>query len=160
MKKYRLLILFIIVPLFTNAVAQENSIALTLGNFDILQNSYNSPEVRIEYKFDKLKYNVIPFSGIMANLDGAFFVFLGLQYDIKLLDFLFLTPSFSPGFYEKGRSKNLNFLLEFRTQVELSIKLENNKRLGINFNHISNGRLSLYNPGVESFAVSYIWCFN
>ena len=79
------------------------------------------------------------------------------NYDINIFDMFYLTPSFSPGIYEKGKSKDLDFFLEFKTQVELSIKTNDNSRIGIGFSHISNGRLSLINPGVESLTFTFIF---
>ena len=133
------------------------AISISVANFNVLKTDQNSLEGRIEYRHRKVNYDAIPFIGMMANSDGAVHVFGGLMYDIKIGENFFITPSFAPGIYHKGNSKNLDFLLEFRTQVEITIRLKNNARFGVNFNHISNGRLSLYNPGVESLALTYIF---
>jgi len=92
----------------------------------------------------------------MANTDGAVYIFSGFYIDIPITSFLYISPSFAPGLYHKGNSKNLNFALEFRSQIEIGIRLENNIRVGISFSHISNASLGKINPGVESIALTYL----
>ncbi|MGB5847273.1 MAG: acyloxyacyl hydrolase [Ignavibacteriaceae bacterium] len=92
----------------------------------------------------------------MVNTEGAIHIYLGLYYDVPLTDFLFLTPSFAPGLYAKNSSKDLNFALEFQSQIEISFKFVNGARVGVSFNHISNATLGEENPGVESLALTYI----
>jgi hypothetical protein len=92
----------------------------------------------------------------MANTDGAVYLFSGFYIDIPLASFLYITPSFAPGLYHKCNSKNLDFELEFRSQIEMAIRLENNIRVGVSFSHISNASLGKINPGVESLALTYV----
>ena len=133
----------------------KNYITLSSAVFDILQQDNSSSEGRVEFRFHKIDWQIKPFSGLMANTDGAVYLFSGFYYDVPLASFLYLTPSFAPGFYHKCKSNNLDFALEFRSQIELAIRLENNIRVGISFSHISNASLGKINPGVESIAVIY-----
>ncbi|NNG28083.1 MAG: acyloxyacyl hydrolase [Ignavibacteriaceae bacterium] len=123
--------------------------------FDILQQGNPSLEGRVEFRFNKMDSKVKPFSGLMANTDGAVYLYSGFYIDIPITSFLYISPSFAPGLYYKGNSKNLNFALEFRTQIEIGIRLDNNIRVGASFNHISNASLGKINPGVESLAITY-----
>ncbi|MBT8382820.1 MAG: acyloxyacyl hydrolase [Ignavibacteria bacterium] len=141
---------------FSDTYAQDkNYITLSSAVFDILQQDNLSSEWRIEFRFNKIDWQIKPFGGVMANTDGAVYLFSGFYIDIPLSSFLYITPSFAPGFYHKCDSKNLDFALEFRSQLELSIRLENSTRVGVSFNHISNASLGKINPGVESIAVIY-----
>ena len=97
-----------------------------------------------------------PFGGIMANTNGAVYLFSGFYIDIPIASFLFVTPSFAPGLYHKCDSKNLDFALEFRSQIEVSYVFSNHSRIGFSFNHISNASLGDENPGVESLALTYV----
>jgi hypothetical protein len=135
---------------------ERNYIALSTAVFDILQQSDPSFEARAEFRLGKVNLLAHPFSGVMANTEGAMHVYLGLYYDIQLTDFLFFTPSFAPGLYAKNKSKDLKFALEFRSQIEISFNLTNGSRVGISFNHISNATLGKENPGVESLALTYL----
>jgi len=111
--------------------------------------------MRLEYRKYSRKSVVNPFGGVMLNMQGALNVYVGIMKDFHLLGKLFFTPSFAPSIYIRGQSKDLSFALEFRSQIELSYQFNSGLRIGINFNHISNGGLRLPNIGVESLGISY-----
>jgi hypothetical protein len=133
---------------------ESNYLSFSIGLFDFIQNNNAAIEGRTEFRFYSIPIAIKPLSGIMANSDGALFLYVGLLYEIPLGSFLYFTPSFSPGIYYKSNSKELGLALNFRSQLEISLKFENNFRFGISFNHISNGTLGSINPGVESLALS------
>ena len=147
------LILFSYVNLFAQ---DRNYIAISSAVFDILQQTDPSSESRVEFRLGKVKLGGHPFSGVMVNTEGAMHIYFGLYYDIPLTDVLFLTPSFAPGLYAQRNSKDLKFALEFRSQLEVSFRLNNDVRIGFSFNHISNASLGIENPGVESLALTYV----
>lgn len=153
-----LAIVITIVSLFSiNTFAQNrNHIAISSAVFDVLQQTDPSFETRVEFRLGKIKFLGHPFSGVMVNTQGAMHLFLGLFYDFLVGDFLYITPSFAPGIYSKYRSKDLKFILEFRSQIEISFKINNGARIGVSFNHISNATLGKENPGVESLALTYL----
>ncbi|OGU78317.1 MAG: hypothetical protein A2W11_07825 [Ignavibacteria bacterium RBG_16_35_7] len=154
------MILLIVIPIllsFSNLTAQnKNYVALSSAVFDILQQDNPSYETRVEFRLERINFGAHPFSGVMANTEGALHLFIGLYYDIPLADYFFITPSFAPGVYAKNSSKDLKYALEFRSQIEISIKFVNGARIGFSFNHISNASLGVENPGVESLALTYI----
>lgn len=92
----------------------------------------------------------------MFNTEGAIHLYLGLYYDIYLSDEFVITPSFAPGIYDNNSSKDLGYALEFRSQLEISLRFVHGGRIGFSFNHISNAVLGEINPGVESLALTYI----
>ena len=156
MKKYILIFAFLSI-FITNAYSQDkNYIALSSAVFDILQQSRPSFEGRVEFRFSKIDWKMKPFGGIMANTNGAVHLFSGFYIDIPIASFLFITPSFAPGLYHKCDSKNLDFALEFRSQIEVSYVFSNHSRIGFSFNHISNASFGDENPGVESLALTYV----
>jgi len=151
------LALIIVVLSSISSIAQDrNYVAISSAVFDILQQSDPSFESRVEFRLGKVNMGGHPFSGVMVNTEGAMHIYLGLYYDFPIAGFLFITPSFAPGLYAKNNSKDLKFALEFRSQIEISIKFVNGARVGFSFNHISNATLGEENPGVESLAVTYI----
>jgi len=152
-------ILIIIISFFysTENYAQESKehIALSFAIFDILQHNNTSLEGRAEFHGSEFSWMLKPLAGLMANTDGAIHVFSGVLVDIPLFSFLCISPSFAPGIYYHSNSKNLDFLLEFRSQIEVALKLDNDIKVGLSFNHISNASLGKTNPGVESIALTY-----
>ncbi len=155
LKKYIIVLAFLSIFIPDTYSQDKNYITLSSAVFDILQQDNSSFEGKVEIRFHKIDWQIKPISGLMANTDGAVHLFSGFYVDIPLASFLYLTPSFAPGFYHKCNSKNLDYALEFRSQLELSIRLENNIRVGVSFSHISNASLGKINPGVESFAIIY-----
>ena len=134
-------------------------VSFTTAVFDILQKTNTSFEARVEYHGPEFTWVVKPLTGLMTNTDGAIYFYGGVVFDIPLLSFLFLSPSLAPGIYYKSESKDLNFIFEFCTQIELTLLLNNDLRVGISFNHISNASLGPPNPGVESIGISYYFPF-
>ena len=133
----------------------KNYLTFSGGYFDFNKKVNTSTFGRIEYRFGKKILFLNPITGAMLNTDGGFFIFTGILMDIPLTNFLILTPSFAPGYYNKGKGKDLFYSLEFRTKIELSSKLTNDIRIGISISHISNVSLGPPNPGVENFAINF-----
>jgi hypothetical protein len=157
MRKF--LILIVIIPSFylseTFAEGNKEHIALSFAIFDILQHDNSSLEGRAEFHGSEFTWLLRPLTGFMVNTDGAIHVFSGVLVDIPVFSFLYISPSFAPGIYYHSNSKNLDFFLEFRSQIEVAFKLDNDMKVGLSFNHISNASLGKTNPGVESLALTY-----
>jgi hypothetical protein len=139
----------------TKAQEDVNYIAFSAAVFDVLQQNNAAFEGRVEFQLNKIDWAVKPFSGLMTNTDGAVHIYTGIFIELPLTSFLFIKPSFAPGLYYHNNSKDLNFVLEFRSQFEIGLKLEDGIKFGVSFNHISNASLGSTNPGVESIAISY-----
>ncbi len=76
--------------------------------------------------------------------------------DLELAENFYAVPSFGAGFYEEGDSdKDLDYFLEFRSQIELAYEFQNQQRLGVAFGHISNAGLGDENPGTEILNLYY-----
>lgn len=155
-------ILFILIIIFSlNSISElfagdsRKHIAFSTAVFDVLQQDNPSFEGRVEVRGSEISWLLRPLTGFMANTDGAVHLYGGVLVDIPLFSFLYFSPSFAPGVYYKSNSKDLYFLLEFRSQIELAVKLDNDIRVGLSFNHISNASFGSKNPGVESLAITY-----
>ena len=146
------------------ADTDKNYLSTSIGQFDI-NDTKDSVEYRIEYlkgsisKFSPGNLSLKPFYGAMINGDDGKYFYSGLRKDIVLSDKTYLTPSFAIGYYDQGKSKDLGYDLEFRSQLEISYKLESMNRIAISVNHISNASLGEQNPGVESMVISFIRAF-
>lgn len=149
-----------LLPHDSAAQDEKNYLALSTAIFDILQQDHLAFEGRLELRMNQVDWFVKPLGGIMANTDGAIHTFLGIFIEVPVTSYLFLSPSFAPGIYYKGNSKDLDFLLEFRSQFEITFKLTSGTKFGVSFNHISNASLGETNPGVESLAISYFFPLN
>lgn len=90
-----------------------------------------------------------------ATNDGSVFLGGGAACAAFLGSCLVLTPSFAPGWYGRGRGKDLGDSLEFRWQLELVWRFAGGSRPGASVSPTSNASLGDSNPGQESCAVVY-----
>ena len=153
---------FFLLLSFSPYLKADGFYSYSLGKFD--SNGYSdryfsSYEGRFEYlsnvNFNE-KYKIKPFFGLMMNTGSGKYAYLGLRKDYFLSNKWNLTPSFATGYYHQGSSKDLGSNLQFRSQLELSLNLENQKRIGVSISHISNANLATHNPGTESVVISFI----
>ena len=95
-----------------------------------------------------------PITGFMITADNAAYLYTGIQgeYNIGKLNF---NPSLTPGLYEQGDGKDLGHMLEFKSELQLSLDLPKNSSLGFSYNHISNASLGDKNPGANSYMFNF-----
>ena len=65
------------------------------------------------------------------------------------------TPSFTPGLYGQGDGKDLGHVLEFKSELQMSLDLSKNSEFGFSYNHISNASLGDKNPGANSYMFNF-----
>ena len=149
-----------------------------IGMYDVKfdgSSSENATDIRYERRFDNAIIEIgpeqdnffylKPFAGIELTSDSAFYLISGIYLEDNIGDLMTgkennwnFTPSFAVGYYDRGDSKDLGYNLEFRSQIEFSYEMGEN-RIGFNLNHISNASLGDTNPGTESATVSLIRSF-
>ena len=96
-----------------------------------------------------------PITGVMITVDNAGYVYTGFQVPYQSGSLTF-TPSFTPGLYSEGDGKDLGHVIEFKSEIQLSLELSPNSELGISYNHISNASLGDKNPGANSYMFNFI----
>jgi|TARA_B110001450_G_C17377107_1_gene382147 lipid A 3-O-deacylase len=96
-----------------------------------------------------------PVTGAMITSDNASYFYTGVQaqYQIGKIN---LTPSFAPGLYSQGDGKDLGHVMEFKSEIQLSVDLFKDSELGFSYNHISNASLGKKNPGANSYMFNYL----
>ena len=102
--------------------------------------------------------NLSPITGALITADNAGFVYTGVQAQYKLGN-LNITPSFTPGLYHQGDGKDLGHILEFKSEVQISLNILKNSELGFSYNHISNASLGDKNPGANSYMFNFLKSF-
>lgn len=142
------------------AAAEDYPDTLTVGVgwFDALSIK-DAASFRLEYRSGyRIFRSVRPFIGVLGTSDEAFYIHIGVVFDVPLEKYLpdspylrnlIATPIWGVGFYEDGDGKDLGNDLAFRLGVELAYQFENRSRLGFTFHHISNANLGDKNPGTE-----------
>ena len=99
--------------------------------------------------------NLSPITGAMFTADNASYLYTGVQanYSVGSLNII---PSFTPGIYNQGDGKDLGHLLEFKSEVQLSLNLPKDSQLGFSYNHLSNASLGDKNPGANSYMFNFL----
>ena len=130
------------------------------GMFDFSDDGAKSTLFGFQHQNEELKRNsflgtLSPITGGMITADNAVYLYTGVQvdYDIGLLK---LTPSFTPGIYNQGNGKDLGHIVEFKSEIQLSMDLSKNSMFGMSYNHISNASLGSKNPGANSYMFNFL----
>ena len=96
-----------------------------------------------------------PVTGGFLTENTALYLYTGVQAEYEL-GFLTITPSFAPGYYNKGGGKDLGSLLEFKSEIQMSFDLSDSSHLGMSYNHISNASFGDKNPGANSYMFNFL----
>ncbi|MDA8918134.1 acyloxyacyl hydrolase [Candidatus Pelagibacter sp.] len=102
--------------------------------------------------------NLSPITGALITADSAAYIYTGIQAQYKLGKINF-TPSFTPGLYSKGNGKDLGHVIEFKSELQISLDLFSNSQLGFSYNHLSNASLGTKNPGANSYMFNFFKSF-
>ena len=157
----KLIIILLIVFPTTNLIAveevntNEHQINFFTGNFDFSDHKQKAILIGFQHQNENLNRNTFignlsPITGAMITADNAGYIYTGVQAEYKI-GALNLTPSFTPGLYHEGNGKDLGHLIEFKSELQISLNLSKNSELGFSYNHISNASLGDKNPGANSY---------
>ena len=134
-------------------------LSIGAGTYDWNRKKDEGVEVRVEYPHDKKLFDLVkPFVAAAVSKNDSTQVFLGagILMDIYLGKRFVVTPSFAPHYYHGGNAKlDLDYALEFRSQIEAAYRFDDRSRLGIAVSHYSNASLGKTNPGTESATLYY-----
>ena len=145
-----------------NADEGNKDISFYTGTFDLLDKEgddqttlfgveHKNPDLFRDTFLGKFK----PITGAFITGKSSVYLYTGIegQYGIGPLKIL---PSFSPGYYEKGDGKDLGDVLEFKSEVQVSLDLPQSSQLGFSYNHLSNASLGDKNPGANSYMFNFL----
>ena len=158
-----LLLAFFIVPSNSEEFQlQDNNTKFNIysGMFDFSDNGKRSTLIgfqhqNVELNRDTFLGNLSPITGAMFTADNAAYVYTGVQANYSLGK-LNIIPSFTPGLYEAGDGKDLGHMLEFKSEVQLSLDLPKDSQFGFSYNHLSNASLGDKNPGANSYMFNFL----
>ena len=133
------------------------------GVFDFSDDGKRSTLIGFQHQNENLNRdtflgNLSPITGAMITADNAGYIYTGVEAKYKLGS-LNITPSFTPGLYHEGDGKDLGHLLEFKSEVQLSLDLSKSSKLGFSYNHLSNASLGEKNPGANSYMFNFLKSF-
>ena len=138
---------------------QNTEFSVYTGMFDFSDDGKRSTLIGFQHQNEHLNRdtflgNLSPITGALVTADSAGYIYTGVQAQYKL-GVLNFTPSFTPGLYFEGDGKDLGHLIEFKSELQLSLDLSENSQLGFSYNHISNASLGDKNPGANSYMFNF-----
>ena len=130
------------------------------GMFDFSDTKQASGTIGLQHQNEDLFRNsflgkLSPITGGFLTEKSAFYFYTGAQVEYDL-GFITITPSFAPGYYNSGDGKDLGSALEFKSEIQMSLNLNDSSKFGMSYNHISNGSLSDKNPGANSYMINFL----
>ena len=138
---------------------QNTELSIFTGMFDFSDDGKKSTLIGFQHQNENLNRdtflgNLSPITGLLITADNAGYIYTGVQaqYEFGVLNF---TPSFTPGLYYEGDGKDLGHLIEFKSELQISLDLSKSSQLGFSYNHISNASLGDKNPGANSYMFNF-----
>ena len=166
--KFKLTLPFLLIFLFTavsnsdekQEAFNDHQINFHTGTFDYSDDGKKSGLFGFQHQNVSLNRksflgNLSPITGFILTQDNASYLYTGVQAEYKIGKINF-TPSFTPGYYNKGDGKDLGHSLEFKSELQFSVDLFSNTQLGFSYNHISNASLGSKNPGANSYMFNFM----
>ena len=139
---------------------QNTELSIYTGMFDFSDHGKRSTLIGIQHQNENLNRDTIignlsPITGFLFTADNAGYFYTGVQaqYILGTLNF---TPSFTPGIYHEGDGKDLGHVIEFKSELQISLDLSQTSQLGFSYNHISNASLGDKNPGANSYMFNFL----
>ena len=130
------------------------------GMFDFSDQGKRSTLIGFQHQNENLNRdtflgNLSPITGAFITADSAAYIYTGVQAQYKI-GALNITPSFMPGLYHEGDGKDLGHIIEFKSEVQLSLDLSQSTELGFSYNHLSNASIGDKNPGANSYMFNFL----
>ena len=159
--KFVLTIFLILLFKQVSALSENLDISFYTGTFDVIDKEGDDQTtlIGIEHRNTDLFRNT--FLGKFAPVTGAFvtgkdslYFYTGVegQYDVGPIK---ISPSFTPGYYEKGSGKDLGSALEFKSEIKVGFDILENSKLGYSYSHISNNDWGNTNPGTDNQQITF-----
>ena len=145
----------------TIVLSENLDISVYTGTFDVIDKEGDDQTtlIGVEHRNTDLFRNT--FLGKIAPVSGAFvtgknsaYFYTGVegQYNLGPMN---ISPSFTPGYYEKGSGKDLGSALEFKSEIKVGLDIFENTKIGYSYSHISNNDWGDTNPGTDNQQISF-----
>ena len=159
--KFYAYVLLLFVLKQTMVLSENLDISVYTGTFDVIDEEGDDQTtlIGVEHRNTDLFRNT--FLGKLAPVSGAFvtgknslYFYTGIegQYSLGPIN---ISPSFTPGYYDKGNGKDLGSALEFKSEVKFGFDIFKDSNLGYSYSHISNNNWGSTNPGTDNQQLTF-----
>ena len=159
--KFFAYILLLFVLKQTIVLSENLDISVYTGTFDVIDKEGDDQTTLfgIEHRNTDLFRNtflgkIAPVSGAFVTGKNSLYFYTGIegQYSLGPIN---ISPSFTPGYYDKGNGKDLGSALEFKSEVKFGLDIFKNSNLGYSYSHISNNDWGSTNPGTDNQQLTF-----
>lgn len=141
----------------TEPAARDLLLQLGVGAFDAVRQDDTAAHAAFQAALQPRRLQIRPVVGLFVTSDEAVYGYAGAARDFELSPRFLLTPQFSVGAYEEGDGKDLGHALEFLSSLQLAYRFDAGSRIGLAYQHISNGSITDTNPGAEIIMLTWTW---
>ena len=159
--KFFAYILLLFVFKQTIVLSENLDISVYTGTFDVIDKEGDDQTtlIGVEHRNTDLFRNtflgkIAPVSGAFVTGKNSLYFYTGIegQYSLGPMN---ISPSFTPGYYDKGNGKDLGSELEFKSEVKIGFDIFKNSNLGFSYSHISNNDWGSTNPGTDNQQLTF-----
>ena len=159
--KFFAYILLLFVFKQTILLSENLDISVYTGTFDVIDKEGDDQTtlIGVEHRNTDLFRNtflgkIAPVSGAFVTGKNSLYFYTGIegQYSLGPMN---ISPSFAPGYYDKGSGKDLGSELEFKSEVKIGFDIFKNSNLGYSYSHISNNDWGSTNPGTDNQQLTF-----
>ena len=131
--------------------------AFSAGVFDLVESDRGEGGVearfeRVGFRLFRREWELEPGVGALGIEDGGFYGYFSLRVPLEGARWR-AVPFTGAGVYSAGEGKDLGGPVEFRSGLEVSVRVGERWRVGVVYSHLSNAVLYDLNPGAESLLV-------
>ena len=127
--------------------------SLSYGNV-LFQDETIGTEGYLRYDFGRAWGPFQPAIGVSLTDDGDAWFGIGATWTANFArNRGYVQMSFLPGFHSRGDGPDIGQPLEFRSGAEIGYEARNGWRIGLSYDHRSNGGLDDLNPGLETLQI-------
>ena len=142
-----------------NKIKEPHKFNFYSGMFDTGDSVGESSMIGIQHQNENLYRDtflgtISPVTGFLMTGDNSTYLYTGIKADYKI-GYLNFIPSFTPGLYGKGGGKDLGHIIEFKSELQMSLDLPKNTEFGFSYNHVSNAGFGDKNPGANSYMFNF-----
>lgn len=144
--------LILVLGVLGTSPATAGGWGLSLGLFDLSRDN-EAVEGGIDYRSGPWgRYRLTPFGHLGFTEEEGVFGTVGLRrpFEIGPSRRWIVEPSFGVSLYDDGDGKDLGGPVEFRSGLDVRLRLRSGVELGLGFYHLSNAGIYEHNPGTNS----------
>jgi hypothetical protein len=122
----------------------------SVGQFNFVDSGDGLLGGGAEYRWAPVgRWKLIPGAGVTFAEGGTAYGYAALHYDFAVGDSWFVTPVVGAGLFRNTDALDLGHTVQFKTGLEISLRVAGRYRIGLQGYHLSNASLDDDNPGTE-----------